>query len=297
MKRIALCAALAGFALSAAEVELAWTLDDGRVVKERRGLVELDGVSSVRIPAAELRAKGAKKLALTPDFARAKKGEDGFWVVSTGQFGTFRCDEGRYVCAWPSMSMFGMKTPRRTFVAIVKGLKYYFQTHVVAKKGEYAMSCVLHEELCREPYEDFEIEFRTLTGADATYGGMARAYRAYQLKRGAIRPFKERVKGNDTLKYAVEAPEIRIRQAWKPVPSPIPEQVPENEPAIKKVAVTFDRVGDIARELKRQGVGKAELLAWLERGSPNSRVERVESREIATGNAAGELDFRIAPTV
>ena len=264
MKRIALCAALAGFALSAAEVELAWTLDDGRVVKERRGLVELDGVSSVRIPAAELRAKGAKRLALTPDFARARKGEDGFWVVSTGQFGTFRCDEGRYVCAWPSMSMFGMKTPRRTFVAIVKGLKYYFQTHVVAKKGEYAMSCVLHEELCREPYEDFEIEFRTLTGADATYGGMARAYRAYQLKRGAIRPFKERVKGNDTLKYAVEAPEIRIRQAWKPVPSPIPEQVPENEPAIKKVAVTFDRVGDIARELKRQGVGKAELclVGW-----------------------------------
>ena len=265
MRSLTWCAVLlAGSVLPAAELEFAWTLDDGRVVKESRGLVEKDGVSSVRIPAAELRAKGAKKLTLTPDFARAKKGEDGFWVVSTGQLGTFRCDEGYFNCAWPSMSMFGMKTPRRTFVAIVKGLKYYFHTSVLVKKGEYRMSCVLPEELCHEPYEDFEIEFRTLTGADATYGGMARAYRAYQLKRGAIKPFKERVKGNDTLKYAVEAPEIRIRQAWKPVPSPIPEQVPENEPAIKRVAVTFDRVGDIARELKRQGVGKAELclVGW-----------------------------------
>ena len=225
---------------------------------------ERDGVSSFRLTQAEIVAKGAKRIALTPDFARAKKGEDGFWVVSTGQLGTFRCDEGKHVCGWPSMSMYGMKTPRRTFVAIVKGLKYYFHTEVTAKKGDYAMSCVLHDELCREPYEDFEIEFRTLEGKEASYAGMARAYRNYQLDRGAVKPLRERVKGNPALKEAVEGPEIRIRQAWKPVPSPIPDQVPENEPAIKRVVVTFDRVCDIVREMKRQGVGKAELclVGW-----------------------------------
>ena len=80
-----------------------------------------------------------------------------------------------------------------------------------AKDGVYRQSCVLNEEQCTEPYEDFSIEWRTLTGDDADYSGMARAYRTYQLDRGAVKPFTERVKGNDALKYAVEAPEIRIR--------------------------------------------------------------------------------------
>ncbi len=265
MLRIAAFLALAAGTLGAAELELAWTLDSGSVEKTTMPLVAAKGGSySFRIGRDQLIAKKAKRLALTPDFARARKGEDGFWVVSTGQLGTFRCDDGKFSCTWPSMSVYGMKTPRGCFAAIVKGLKYYYHTEVVAKGGEYRMSCVLHEELCHEPYEDFEIEFRPLSGADATVGGIARAYRAYQLNRSAIKPFTERVKGNDTLKYAVEAPEIRIRQAWKPVPSPLPDQVPENEPAIKKVVVTFDRVGDIARELKRQGVGKAELclVGW-----------------------------------
>ena len=57
------------------------------------------------------------------------------------------------------------------------------------------------------------------------------------------------------------------------------------------------RDGSVELECEGEAGQVDALLAWLERGSPNSRVERVESREIATGNAAGELDFRIAPTV
>ena len=250
--------------LPGVEIELAWTLKDGSTSVEKVQAEEKDGVTAFAIPKAAIVAKGAKRLAVTPDFATAKKGDAGYWVVPTGQFGTFRCDAGRHACSWPTMSMFGMKTPAKTYVAIVKGLKYYFTALVEAKDGVYRQSCVLNEEQCTEPYEDFAIEWRTLSGDEADYSGMARAYRKYQLDRGAVKPFRERVKGNETLRYAVLAPEIRIRQAWKPVPSPVPEQVPENEPAIKKVAVTFDRVGDIARELKRQGVGKAELclVGW-----------------------------------
>ena len=57
--------------------------------------------------------------------------------------------------------------------------------------------------------------------------------------------------------------EIRIRQAWKPVPSPVAYQTPENEPPVH-AAVTFDRCGDIVRELRRQGVDHAEicLVGW-----------------------------------
>ena len=280
-------ACLCGGMLRGTEIELAWTLRNGKTEVEKVQVPEKDGVTAFTLSKSAILAKGAKRLAVTPDFATAKKGDDGYWIVPTGQYGTFRCDKGDHSCNWPSMSMFGMKTPAKTYVAIVTGLKYYFTAKVTAKDGVYRQSCVLNEEQCTEPYEDFSIEWRTLTGDDADYSGMARAYRKYQLDRGAVKPFTERVKGNDALKYAVEAPEIRIRQAWKPVPSPIPEQVPENEPAIKKVAVTFDRVGDIARELKRQGVGKAELcLVGWNIGGHDGRWPQSFPPEAALGGEA-----------
>ena len=236
MKRMMVAVACGvGMLVPAAQLELAWTLKDGRVEKETAPLVDKDGALTFSLSAAAIRAKGAKRLAVTPDFATAQKGEDGYWVVPTGQYGTFRCDKGSYSCSWPSMSMFGMKTPRKTFVAFVTGLKYYFTARVQAESGVYRMSCVLNEEQCSDPYEDFSIEFHDLKGGDADYSGMARAYRKYQLDRKAIVPFTERAKDNPLLKYGVEAPEV-----------------------------TFDRVQDIVRELKKQGVGKAELclVGW-----------------------------------
>ena len=253
-----------GVVLLAFMMAIETVTSDGKKFVEQVEVPEISCTASFCLTRQQIVSRRARRIAITPDFATARKGEEGFWVVSTGQLGTFRCDKGRFVCASPSMSMYGMKTPRRAFVAIVKSLKYYFKTEVEAKGGSYAMSCVLDGELCREPYEDFEIEFRTLEGGEASYAGMARAYRKYQLDRKAIVPLRERVKDNAVLKEAVEGLEIRIRQAWKPVPSPEPDQVPENEPAIRKVAVTFDRVSDIVREMKRQGVGKAELclVGW-----------------------------------
>lgn len=239
-------------------------MPDGRVECETRALPERDGVATFALSREEIASRGATSLAVTPDFARAHKGDDGFWVFSSGECGTFRCDEGKAECRrWQLMSVYGMKTPERTFAAIVKKLKYYFTTRVTANDGEYRMSCVLGEDLCRAPYEDFEIEFRRLEGKDATMGGIARAYRNCQFARGAAKPLRERIASNSVLKDAIDGPEIRIRQAWKPVPPKVLEQTPETEPPVTPY-VTFDRVVDIARELKAAGVEKAELclVGW-----------------------------------
>lgn len=260
---------LSVFAVSAmagmgADIELAWTYPDGRVEKELRNLPETDGTSVFSLPRTEIIARGASSVSLTPDFARAKKGDDGFWVFSSGEYGTFRCDNGTAECRrWQLMSVYGMKTPERTFAAIVKGLKYYFTTRVTAKDGEYRMSCVLDGELCQSPYEDFEIAFHRLEGRDATMGGIARTYRNCQLERGAVKPLKERAAANPILKEAIDSPEIRIRQAWKPVPPAILEQTPEAEPPVTPY-VTFDRVVEIAGALKSAGVKNAELclVGW-----------------------------------
>lgn len=246
------------------KLEICWHLRDGTAETEFRTMEEHDGVAVFSLAREEIVSRNAVSVEITPDFARAKKGDKGFWAVSSGETGTYRCDDGTLNCnRWQLMSFYGMQTPERTFVAIVRKLKYYFTTRVVAEKGEYRMSCVLENELASHPYEDFEIEFRRLEGRDATLAGIARAYRRYQLDRGAVKPLAERVRDNPVLKYAMEAPEVRVRQAWKPVPSPFPYQTPENEPAVKPV-VSFDRVADIAREFKRQGVDKAEfcLVGW-----------------------------------
>jgi len=275
----------------AAEMEIRWLLKDGTAAVERRPLAEKDGVAVFTLGRDEIVAKGATSVELTPDFAHAKKGDAGFWAVSSGETGTFRCDNGTLNCnRWQLMSFYGMQTPERTFVAIVRKLKYYFTTRVVAEKGVYRMSCVLEKELAKQPYEDLEIEFRRLEGKDASLAGMARAYRRYQLERGAVKPLTERVKSNPVLKYAIEAPEVRIRQAWKPVPSPVPDQTPENEPPVKAV-VTFDRVADIAREFKNQGVDKAEfcLVGW-QVGGHDGRWPQVFPVEPTLG---GEARLRV----
>ncbi|MBR0057517.1 MAG: hypothetical protein IJP66_09335, partial [Kiritimatiellae bacterium] len=161
-----------------------------------------------------------------------------------------------------NMPMFGWATPRGAWLAVIESLRRYPREVVEARDGEYSVSCELADELCREPYEDFEIAYHPFP-AGTGYAALARRYRELQLRSGAVRPLRERAAENPALAYAAAAPEIRIRQAWKPVPSPVPHQQPENEPPVH-VAATFDRVREISRLLRASGVEKAELclVGW-----------------------------------
>ena len=57
------------------------------------------------------------------------------------------------------------------------------------------------------------------------------------------------------------------------------------------------RDGSVELECEGEAAQVDALLAWLDRGSPSSRVEKVERRELEAAQADAELDFRIAPTV
>lgn len=57
------------------------------------------------------------------------------------------------------------------------------------------------------------------------------------------------------------------------------------------------RDGTVELECEGEAARVDALLAWLERGSPSSRVENVERRELDADEANAALDFRIAPTV
>ena len=234
---------------------------DGASSVERVDVPEKDGVTRFVWPRAKV-PNDVKRVTVTPDFAVAKTGDAGFWVFPNNAYGTFRVTDGAIRCGHVMMPIYGMRTPRKCFCAIVVGMKHSFAPEVTVRDGVYRGQAVFDVDM-NDVYEDIGIDYHDLSGADADYSGVARRYRRYQLDRGAVKPIAERAKGNPLLDYAIRVPEVRIRQAWKPVPSPVAEQVTRNEPPVKAV-VTFDRFREIVDESVRQGVKGAEfcLVGW-----------------------------------
>ncbi len=223
--------------------------------------------ATIKVSKDWLLAADVATLEIVPDFAKAKAGDCGYYVFPDGMLGKFGFRKnGEYALKRLPMAMSGMKTPSVSFVSIIKSGR--FESLIVAKvvNGNYEM---FHrfDYTQSKPYEDIVLDYVFLKGKDADYSGMARVYRNYQLARGEVVPLKERIKSNPELAYAARSPEVRIRQGWKPVPTPVPEQSIENEPEMKSV-VAFGRVGDIIDEFKRQGVDEAELclVGWNSKG-------------------------------
>ena len=251
-------------AIFAATAALNWTMPDGKVVTETQELVPFDDGVRLEVARGRILSMKAKRLDVIPDFARAKKGETGYWFTPYGVYGEYDRNDGSFFAGSERMSMpmFGWSNPRGACLAVVTSLKYFVRETVRAEKGEYSVAATLEEGLCRDPYEDLAIEYH-LRPAGTSYADLAKIYRKYQLDRGAVKPLRERFKENKTLEKAIMSPEVRIRHAWKPVPSPVPHQSPESEPEVKAV-VTFDRLKDIVGEMKRQGIEDAELclVGW-----------------------------------
>ena len=213
----------------------------------------------------------AEYIEFSDEIFNANVGDDGYYVVAD-------CDKkGSYICKFNKhkdyeivlkqnlMPIFGIKNNNGCILGIVKELKQNFYVVAGTKNGKYYFK--LRFEITKfGAYEDIRFSLIRLSD-DAGYSEMANTYRDYQLKRGACIPLKDRVKSNPYLKYAVEAPEIRIRMGWKPAPATVLEQTAENEPKMH-VACTFDRVKDLIDELKTQGVDKAQicLVGWNKSG-------------------------------
>lgn len=274
--------------VAASTATLTWTLAGGATVEERLPLEDVADGERLVLPREKIRAMNARRLDIVPDFARARRGERGYWFTPYGVYGEYDRSDGRFFAGAERMPMpmFGWSNPRGSYLAIVESLKYFVRATVTAAKGEYAVAATLEEDLCREPYEDLAIAYHRRP-AGVPYAELAKIYRRYQLARGAVRPIRERAAGGGILKQAVLAPEVRIRQAWKPVPSPVLHQTPWNEPEVKAV-VPFDRVRDIADELKRQGVDEAELcLVGWNIGGHDGRWPQYFPAEPKLGGDAG----------
>ena len=249
----------------------AWfTFSDGR----REPAVPHEEGGTVRIPKEELSGE-IRQVEFELEEFSAPVGSDGGFVVpniqqregdNLGPGGVIRFrqrPEGETLFPFNSMPFFAVLRGKGGTLIVVSGMSLEYELAVTLRDGLYRLTPRFRWE--GAAYED--VELRRIPLEEPTYSAVARAYRRYQLERGACRPLRERGLRYPAAAEAALGPMVRLRLAWKPVPSPVPEQTPENEPPLH-VAIPFERVCEIIEEFHRRGIRHAEfdLVGWNRSG-------------------------------
>ena len=235
---------------------------------------------------------GVQYVDLDVERGDAQTGEDGYYLTMSGQAEGLRDTgllffrdrpDGVITVRNARMPVWGVKTPRSCYLGIVTGMAGY-TGGVYEVRGRAYRHCPRIWLDGLEPYEPVTAELHFLSGEDADYSGMARAYREYQLAHG-FRPLRERK--TDAVEYAAESLYVRIRHGWKPCPCTVLEQTPENEPPMH-TACTFRQAEEIMEAYHRAGVKKAEfcLVGWNIRGH-DGRWPQILPPEESLGGEVG----------
>ena len=235
---------------------------DGRVFERSVKFEKHNGgFYRIEIPVAEI-TRDIDCIDVIADAAVARQREPGFFVLGDSSYGEFTQDVGFYSPKFQHMPIFGMKTPHGAFVAIVKGLALEQKSTIEAKDGVYrAFPRFKIKDMYFDAYEPIVVDFYPLSGSDATYSGMARVYRNYQLGRGEVKLLRDRIKDNPTLAYTAESIYVRIKHARKEADRNKDKmQTLETEPPLK-IFHTFDDLADITKRMKAEGIDKAEICS------------------------------------
>ena len=176
------------------------------------------------------------RIEIVPSFMRAAVGDDGYWMSGRGTYGLFNRKDGEYAMWRQLMPLMAVKRGGELWYGLVTKWRFDYDFVVRAKNGAYEVfprfRCDGRYEKPGESdcyygvrrffpryYQDIEIEFRRLSGNDADYNGVARAYRERRLRNGEIRTIRERVRTSPELDYLCDAMVVRIQtHAAKPIP-------------------------------------------------------------------------------
>ena len=145
----------------ALEAQVVLKLADGTTQSRTYPLEERDGAQILTVPAADI-PEGALTVDAIHPWQTAKSGEDGFFILPNGMYGTWRdLPNGEYVNRNSVMQTYGVKTPRGALAAILTGMNYEATERVVLRDGTWRVF-VRYELEGDKPYEDFRIEYHVL---------------------------------------------------------------------------------------------------------------------------------------
>ena len=222
-----------------------------------------DSLSRLTIRAADIPAN-VRHIDAVAAFAKARKGDAGYWVNGRGTYGEFTQENGRFSMRRNVIPVFGMKTDKKTFWANVRTFRFDYAFCAEAKGGVYeAYPRFLVEEVRKwfPLYNDIVVEFNTLTGGDADYSGMGRGYRQFQLENRKVRTIKDRMKEFPDLEYLTESMVIRIQtHAAKPIAEK-PEDFTRATEYPVAVHMPFGVAEEFVQAIKNAGVDKATICS------------------------------------
>ncbi len=236
-----------------------------------------------------------------PDFFNTAAGTPGCFVVPSvernghaGEIRFFRRENQECEFECSDMPLYFRQYGDRATLAVVTGMPLDYVLIAGVRDGIYYLypRFILDGDAADE---DIEVKFFELSGRDACWQGAARRYRQYQLDRGACSPLRDRRRTFPAAGEAALGPEVRIRLAWKPVPSPVPDQTEATEPPIH-VAITFRQCEAIIDEFHRQGIEHAEfcLVGWNKSGHDGRFPDLFPVEPLLGGEAALEKVIRKA---
>ena len=261
----------------AAEVRILWGTPKKTTRVETRA-VDLQPLAGgglrFTLPKEEIPAD-AWSVEVVPPFMRARKGDDGYWIQARGTYGRLDQDDGTYVKDRQLMPVFGLKRGDTLWYGHVKTWRFDYDFVTVAQKGAYEtfprFRCDRVKAFFTNAYDDIVVDYRPLTGAAADYNGLAHAYRAYQLERGAVRTIKDRLKESPELAYLCDAIVVRIQtHAAKPIPDAQDAKLffkrGEEPPVV--VHMPFGVTEEFLQALKDAGVDKLSICSagWQDGG-------------------------------
>lgn len=224
------------------------------------------GFLRLKIPASSLGE--IDKVEVRADFFSAKVGDDGYIVLSDGKLCTFAKKKSASLTDLrPVMPICGIKRADTAYLAVVGGMQFDFTNTITLKNGVYEL-CHTFDLSRGAPYEDIIIDYKKLVGRNANYSGIGRAYRAFKLQTTPeLKPLRERAAKSPELAYAARSAEVRLRQGWKPAPSPVMDQTLQNEPPMY-AKIPFEKVGEIVDAVKARGIDNVQvcLVGWNRMG-------------------------------
>lgn len=292
---VAFYSALALASASVAEEATVVTTDKLGHSTSRTYALQDVGASVLRltVPLKDIRPD-AKYLDVQADLATAKKGDAGYWVFPRGVYGTYRLDSGAY-SDFAMIPVYGMKTPARTFVAVVNGMNYEYKVRLEITNGVYTLSQrYLIDEIGCAPYEDITVDFHMLVGVDANYSGMARIYRRLQLERGAVRPIRDRIASGESpqLAYLCDALPVRMTHASKPYKDTKNIDYTAAIELPVTAHLTFDAAKEVVEKIRKAGIDKlAVCVAGWQTGGYDGRCPQTFPVEEKAGSEAKLRDY------
>lgn len=253
--------------LQAETAEVRTVFKKGKDLVSESKTVELEKISENKfriVIAKDSIPEDATYLEIIPEFAKANKGEDGYWMQARGTYGLFDKDNGIYVKNRQLMPIYAVKKGDKMFWGHVKTYRFDYDFVAKVKGGKYEIFPRFRFDKVREYfplYNDIVVEFNMLEGDKANYNEVAKGYQNYQLETKAVRTIKDRMRDYPELEYLCESIVIRIQtHCAKPISDKHIDFTKETEWPIV-VHMPFGVSEEFVQAIKDAGVDKATIVS------------------------------------